>query len=100
MSIILTLMAIIITILILAQNFIYIIFSVFQTIVMTRRFEIDDTITRRYKRFNATGTQLIARLLPPSNDNEDPVSHFLASVDDLFNHALQNVSDSESGKSK
>jgi len=34
------------------------------------------------------------RLLPPSN-NVDPVNHFLASVNDLFEHVLQNVSDSD-----
>jgi len=34
------------------------------------------------------------RLLPPST-NIDPVNHFLASVNDLFEHVLQNVSDSD-----
>jgi len=63
---------------------------------MARRFEIENTITRRYSRFNAIGTQLIVRLLPPSNnDARDPVSHFLASVNDLFEHALQNLSNSD-----
>jgi hypothetical protein len=56
---------------------------------MARRFEIEDTITRRYSRFNAIGTQLIVPLLPPSNDDaRDPVGHFLASVKDLFEHVL------------
>ena len=41
-------------------------------------------------------TQLILRLLPPSNDDaRDPISHFLSSVNDLFEHALQNLSDSD-----
>jgi len=40
------------------------------------------------------GTQLVVRLLPPSNAR-DPVSHFLASVNELFEHALQNLSDSD-----
>jgi hypothetical protein len=63
---------------------------------MARRFEIEDTITRRYSRFNAIGTQLIVRLLPPSNNYaRDPVSLFLASVNDLFGHALQNLSNSD-----
>jgi hypothetical protein len=63
---------------------------------MARRFEIEDTITRRYSRFNAIGTQLIVHLLPPSNnDARDPISHFLASVNDLFGHALQNLSNSD-----
>jgi len=64
---------------------------------MAHRFEIDNTITRRYIRFNATGTQLTVRLLLPSNDDEarDPVSHFLGSVNNLFVNALQKVSDSD-----
>jgi len=63
-------------------------FHSLQTIIMARRFDIEDTITRRYTRFNATGTQLTVRLLPPINDDDrDPVSHLLASVIDLFEHA-------------
>jgi len=62
-------------------------FHSLQIITMARRLEIEDTITRRYIRFNAIGTQLIVRLLPPSNAR-DPVSHFLASVNDLSEHAL------------
>jgi len=61
---------------------------------MARRFEIEHTTTRQYRRFNATGTQLVVRLLPPS-DATDPVSHFLASMNDLFRHALQNQSESD-----
>ena len=61
---------------------------------MARKFEIDDTITRQYRRFNAVGTQITVRLLPPSN-NVDPVNHFLAIVNGLFAHVLQNVSDSD-----
>jgi len=56
---------------------------------MARRFEIKDKITRRYSRFNATGNATIT----PSNAR-DPVSHFLASVNDYFEHAVQNLSDS------
>ena len=42
------------------------------------------------------GTQLTVHLLPPSDeDDTDPVSHFLASVNDLFEHALQNASNSD-----
>ena len=44
---------------------------------ISRRFEIDGTITRQYRRFNAVGTQITVRLLPPSN-NVDPVKYFLA----------------------
>jgi len=32
---------------------------------MDHRFEIDDTIRRQYRRYNAVGTQLTMRLLPP-----------------------------------
>ena len=34
------------------------------------------------------------RLLPPAG-NSDPVGHFLASVNELFEYALQDVSDSD-----
>jgi len=61
---------------------------------MARRFEIDDTIRRQSRRYNAVGTQLTVRLLPPS-DNGDTVGHFLASVNDFSEYALQNVSDSD-----
>ena len=61
---------------------------------MDTRFKIEGEITRQYRRFNAVGTQLTVRLLPPP-DEENPVSHFLASENDLFQHALQGVSDSD-----
>jgi len=55
---------------------------------MARRFEIDGTITRQYRRFHVVGTQITVRLLPPSN-NVDPVKHFIASVNDLFEHVYR-----------
>ena len=58
---------------------------------MSRRFEILDTITRQYRRF---GTQIVVRLLPPS-DNSNNVSHFLACVNYLFRHVLQNLNESD-----
>ena len=61
---------------------------------MDSRDKIEDTITRQYRRFNATGTKLLFRLLPPS-DATDPVKHFLASLKDLFRNALQNLSESD-----
>jgi len=61
---------------------------------MALRFEIEDTITQTYSRFSATGTQLEVCLLPPSGPT-DPVSYFLASLNDLFRHALQNLSKSD-----
>jgi len=59
-------------------------------LTMARRFVIDDIMRRQYRRFNVVGTQFTARLLPPS-DNSDPVGHFLASVNDLLEHALRDV---------
>jgi len=61
---------------------------------MARIFEIDDTVRRQYRQYNAVGTQLTVRLLPPS-ENSDPVGYFLASVNDLFEYALQDVSNSD-----
>ena len=60
---------------------------------MALRFEIEDTITRRFSRCSAPRTQLVVRLLPPSYST-DPVSHFLASLNDIFRYALQNPSES------
>ena len=59
---------------------------------MDSRFTIVDEIARQYRRFNTTGTQLTARLLPPS-DESDPISDFLDSVNDLCNHALRDCND-------
>jgi hypothetical protein len=56
-------------------------------------FTIDGEINRKYRRFNTVVTQLTIRLLPPS-DETDPVSHFLASVNELFEYALRDCSDS------
>ena len=61
---------------------------------MDSRFTIVDEITRQYRRFNTTETQLTARLLPPS-DESDPISHFLDSVNDLCEHALRDCNDSD-----
>ena len=61
---------------------------------MARRFEIEDTITRQYRRFGATVTQLVVRLLPPYDDT-DTVSHFPVSLNDLFRHALHNLNESD-----
>jgi hypothetical protein len=52
------------------------------------RFTIEEEITTQYGRFNAVGIQLTARLSPSVDSN--PMSQFLASVSDLFEHALQN----------
>ena len=40
--------------------------------------------------------QLTVRLLRPSDEDEsDPISHFLYSVTDLYEHALRNCDDSD-----
>jgi hypothetical protein len=68
---------------------------------MDHSFSIDDKITRQYRRFNATGTQLTVRLLPPpdadddNDENTDPMSHFVASMNDLFEYALRDFADSD-----
>ena len=61
---------------------------------MDRRFEIEGEITRQYRRFNVVGTKLTVRLQPPPAE-ENPVSFFLASVKDLFEYALRDVSDND-----
>jgi len=49
------------------------------------RYTIDGKINRQYRRFNAKGTQLIVRLLPPyEREDSNPMSHFLASETDMF----------------
>ena len=61
---------------------------------MARKFEIVDTNTRQYRRYNAVGRQLTVGLMLPS-DNTNPVAHFLASGNHLFEHALRDVDDSD-----
>jgi len=54
-----------------------------------RRFTIDQEMTWQYRRFNAEGTQLTVRLLPLfEGEDSTPMSHFLASVTELFEYAL------------
>ena len=56
------------------------------------RFTIDSETDRQYSRFNARGTELTVRLLPPAvGDNQDAITHFQTSVNDLFDYALRNV---------
>jgi len=60
------------------------------------RFTIDGEINRQYRRFGAEGTQLTVRLLPPhEGEDSNPMSHFMASVTDLFEYALRNCDDSD-----
>ena len=60
------------------------------------RFTIDSETHRQYRRFNAVCTELTVRLLPPAQwDASDALTHFQASVNDLFDYALKDVSESD-----
>jgi hypothetical protein len=61
---------------------------------LSQPFEVEAEITRRYTRFNAMGTQLTVRLSAPPDD-EDPVTHFQDSMDDMLAYALRNCSDAD-----
>ena len=59
------------------------------------RFAVEEEQTRLYRRFNAQGTQLTVRLLPPpEGQDSNPMSHFLDSVTELFDYALRDLEDS------
>jgi len=61
-----------------------------------QRFTIEEEQTRQYGRFNAQGTQLTVRLLPPpEGEDPNPMSHFLDGVTELFEHALRDLEDSD-----
>ena len=60
------------------------------------RFTVEEEQTRLYRRFNAQGTQLTVRLLPPpEGQDSNPMSHFLDSVTELFEYALRDLEDSD-----
>jgi hypothetical protein len=59
-------------------------------------FTIDEEITKQYRRYNATGTELTFRLLPPADgDDSNSISHFQASVTELFEYDLRNYQESD-----
>ena len=58
---------------------------------MPQRFEILSEVRREYRRFNTVGTQLTRCLNPPPVPDTNPADHFLANVDDLFEHVLRDV---------
>jgi hypothetical protein len=59
-------------------------------------FLIESEIQRRYRRFNAVGTQLNVQLLPPNvGGDTNPVSHFLASVTDMLEYAVRIIRGSD-----
>ena len=60
------------------------------------KFTIDSEKHRKYRSFNAVGTELTVRLLPPAQrDDSDALTHFQSSVNDLFDYALRDVNDSD-----
>jgi len=61
---------------------------------MARSLEIMDKNTRQYRRYNAVGRPITVHLISLS-DNSDPVAHFLVGVNDLFEHALRDVGDTD-----
>ncbi len=62
---------------------------------MTRRYEMVGEIRQEYRRFNTSGTELMVRLNPATLPGGNPVDYFLASVNDLFEHALQDMGDAD-----
>ena len=55
---------------------------------MSQRFEVLSEVRKEYRRFTAVGRQLTVRLSPLSENNADPVNHFLAGVNELFEHEI------------
>jgi hypothetical protein len=62
---------------------------------MAHRFEIVREIRRDYRRFGTVGKHFTVRLHPPSDLDFNPIDHFLASINDVFEHVLQDVQDSD-----
>ena len=62
---------------------------------MVHRFEIVRELRRQYRRFNTSDTQLTVRLQTPTTPDSNPIEHFIASVNDLFEDALQDVGDGD-----
>jgi hypothetical protein len=58
---------------------------------IAHRFEIVRELRRDYRRFGETGRQFTLRLNPPTDLELNPIDHFLASMDDVFEHVLQGV---------
>jgi hypothetical protein len=62
---------------------------------MAHKFEIGREIRCEYRRFGMESTQFTVRLNPLTDHNPNPVDNFLTSVNDLFEHVLQDVQDSD-----
>ena len=60
-----------------------------ENIDVVPRFTIDSEPNRHSTCFIAVGTDLIVGLLPPAlGDDSDAITHFQASVNDIFDYAL------------
>jgi hypothetical protein len=62
---------------------------------MANRCELVREIRRDYRRFVTVGKQFTVRLNPSSDLNLNRIDHFLASINDLFEHVLDDVQDSD-----
>jgi hypothetical protein len=62
---------------------------------MAHRFEIVREKRSDYRRFGAVGKQFTVRLNPKSDLDLNPIDHFLASINDLFEHVLHDVQNSD-----
>jgi hypothetical protein len=62
---------------------------------MAHRFEIVREILRDYRRFGTVGRQFTVRPNPPIDRDLNPIDYFLAIVNDLFEHLLHGVQDSD-----
>jgi len=59
-------------------------------------FEILEVQTREYRRFNTRGTQWKVRFNPPPETSlRDPVTHYVDSVNNLFDDVLEDVGDAD-----
>ncbi len=62
---------------------------------ISQKFEVLKEIRQECRRFNTIGTQLTVRLNLPNYPDTNPMGHFIASVNDLFKHALQDVGEAD-----
>jgi hypothetical protein len=62
---------------------------------MAHRFEIVREILGYYRRFGTVGKQFTIHLNPPSDLDLNQIDKFLASINDLFEHVLHDVQDSD-----
>jgi hypothetical protein len=63
---------------------------------LPRFITIDEEITKENRLFNATGTELTVRLLPPADgDDSNTITHFQTGVTDMLEYTLRNCQDSD-----